>query len=98
MNKRVFGSNLSSTMNLPHQKKVLQERKEKEAKVHKKEKEIKRLQKKLKNTVKKFKSVKKSKENTKNINEIKVYDKIIQELSDEYELILQMLDALNYSH
>jgi hypothetical protein len=98
MNKRVFGTKLSSILNQPNQQMVLEKRKRKEKKVHKKEKKekkLKKLQKEKDIIFKKVKGVKKLKKQAKTNKEEKVYDDILKELSQQYEKIFTEIQQLS---
>jgi len=100
MNKRVFGLELSTTMNLPHQAKVLQSRKIKEEEIHKKEKKEKKLKKlkKQQNTIlKKFKGVKKLQKGAKSVKEQKFFNDELERLNLQFQNIFTGIQSLNYS-
>ncbi len=100
MNKRVFGLELSTTMNLPHQAKVLQSRKIKEEEIHKKEKKekkLKKLQKERDIILKKVKGVKKSVRLSKNKKEEKVFQNEIDSLNLKFKNILIKIKSVRLS-
>jgi len=95
MNKRIFGSNVSSTMNLPHQKKVLEERKQREKKVWVQEKREQKIQKLIKQRniiLEKFKGVKKLQAQSKNYQEKQSYNSLLEQLDEEFKIIFRKIN------
>jgi RNA polymerase-interacting CarD/CdnL/TRCF family regulator len=88
MNKRVFGAKISSTLNLPNQKMVLEKRKRKEEKVHKKEyseNKLKYIQKQINKVMKQVRDLKKKKSKTKSTEQKEIYNRMILNLTDEFK-------------
>jgi len=100
MNKRVFGTSIGSTMNLPHQKKVLEERKQQEASIHQEEKDkrkvirLKKQKKKLQNQVSELSKIRNDYlRNEKKLD--KKYYKNEKKMDKIYDKIYIIQDELN---